>query len=129
MDLDGSTKQVKCGNCFSPTISHAYRVHLQSQLDLIFVPFRLQAVIFPYFVAHLFIFISLFFSSYVMGDDKRKRKRRSPKGPLKPRTVWVSHCNKDVNQWKEHIIKQCLEEYYKEFATNNNIPQPSTEQL
>ena len=103
LDLDGSTKWVKCGKCFSP-----YHItYLQSAYwALSLYVFRLLAVIFPYFVAHLFIFISLLFSSDVMGgDNKKKRRQWSPKGSAKPRIVRASHCNKDVNQWKEPIMK------------------------
>ena len=84
--------------------------------------FRLQAVIFPYFAAHLLIFVSLLFSSDIMGDDKKKQRQRPPKGLVKPRTVGESHHNNDVNQWKEPVMKQCIDEYYRELAANNNIP-------
>ena len=58
-----------------------------------------------------------------MGDEKKKHKRRPPKGPPKPRSVGVSNRNKDVNQWKEHVMKDCINEYYRELAANNNIPE------
>ena len=68
--------------------------------------FRLQAVIFPYFIIDLFIFISFPFSSDIIGNEKKKRRGRPPKGPAKPRMVGASHYNKDVNQWKEPVMKE-----------------------
>ena len=84
--------------------------------------FRLQAVIFPYFFTYLFIFICLQFSSDGMPDEKKKKRHRRPyKGPTKQRTVGSSHWNTDVNKWKEHMMKRCIEEYYTKLAANNNI--------
>ena len=84
--------------------------------------FRLQAVIFPYFFTHLFIFICLQFSSDGMPDEKQKKRHRRPcKGPAKKRTVGSSHRNTDMNKWKEHMMKRCIEEYYTKLAANNNI--------
>ena len=84
--------------------------------------FRLQAVIFPYFFTHLFIFICLRFSSDGMHDEKKKKRHRRPcKGPTKKRTVGSSHQNTDMNKWKEHMMMRCIEEYYTKLAANNNI--------
>ena len=86
--------------------------------------FRLQAVIFSCFFTHLFIFISLFFIlTSRIGDEKKKHKRMLPKNPSKPKSIGALHRDKDVNQWKEHMMEDCIDEYYRELAANNNIPE------
>ena len=123
-DIDGSTKWVKCGKCFSP-----YHVTcLQSPSKILTGPyvctfFRLQAVIFLIsdLSIYLFIFIFILFSfTLTMGKEQKKRKQL-PKGPAKARMVGASHLNQDVNKWKEHVMKACLDEYYEELAAKNNI--------
>ena len=57
-----------------------------------------------------------------MPDEKKKKRHRRPcKGPAKQRTVGSSHQNTDMNKWKEHMMKRCIEEYYAKLAANNNI--------
>ena len=55
------------------------------------------------------------------GEKPKKWCRRPCKGPAKKRTVGSSHRNTDVNKWKEHMMKRCIEEYYAKLAANNNI--------
>ena len=57
-----------------------------------------------------------------MPDEKKKQRHRRPcKGLAKQRTVGSSHQNTDMNKWKEHMMKRCIEEYYAKLAANNNI--------
>ena len=71
LDIDGSTKWVKC--------------QIQSPSKILTGPyhctfFRLQAVILSYFCTHLFIFISFLFSfTSMMNDDKKKWRRCPPR--------------------------------------------------
>ena len=78
--------------------------------------FRLQAV-------YLFIFIFILFSFTLTMAKEQKKRKWPPKGLAKARMVGASHHNQDINKWKEPIMKACLDEYYEERATKNNIPE------
>ena len=54
-----------------------------------------------------------------------KRRKKGIGGharvPPKKETVSSSHRNTDMNKWKEHMMKRCIEEYYAKLAAKNNI--------
>ena len=85
--------------------------------------FRLQAVIFliSNLSIYLFIFILLLFSFTLTMAKEQKKRKWPPKGLAKARMVGASHRNQDINKWKEPIMKACLDEYYEELATKDNI--------
>ena len=122
LDIDGSTKWVKCGKCFSIPCDMFAESIQNPYWPLCLYFFRLQAVIFliSNLSIYLFIFIFVLFS-FTLTMVKEQKRKWLPKGLAKARMVGTSHHNQDINKWKEPIMKVCLDEYYEELAAENNI--------
>ena len=116
-------KMGKMWQMFLPLPHHLLTEPIRNPyLALSLYVFRLQAVIFSYFSTHLFISL-LFVLTSRMGYENKKHRRCLLKGPPKQRSVRASHRNKDANEWKEDMMKDCIDGYYRELAANSNIPQ------